>query len=134
MPSSNLDFGEAPTSRAPTLFFQDTNLGLRSTNSQGIQSFLLLRHQPQGPQSYLLLRRQPQGLLSFLLLRHQPLWFQPSLVKACLIVIFCSQNSSLLSSIYLQLHCSLQTTVSMTTNLLMNESLQLCTLPMHSLQ
>jgi len=113
-------------------FYQDTNLGLRSTNSQGLQSFLFLRHQPQGLQSNLtseapasrtpiqfhfwdtslkdsnpisLLKHQPQGLLSFSLLRHQPQRFQS----------FCSQNSSLLSSIYLQLHCSLQTTVSMTT-------------------
>lgn len=36
-------------------------------------------------------------------------------VKALFIIMFYSQNSSLLSSIYLQIHCSLQTTVSMTT-------------------
>ena len=135
LPSSNLNFGEAPTSKAPTLFCQDTNLGLRSTNSQGLQSFLLLRHQPQGLLSFLLLRNQPQGLLSFLLLRHQPQGLQSFLlVKIHLIVLFCSQNSSLLSSVYLQLHCSLQTTISMTISLRMNESLQLYALPMHSLQ
>ena len=33
-PSTNLDFCEAPTSRAPNLFCQGTNLELRSTNSQ----------------------------------------------------------------------------------------------------
>ena len=53
LPSSNLDFSEAPTSKAPTLFCQDTNLGLRSTNSQGLQSCLVLRLQPLGLQSNL---------------------------------------------------------------------------------
>ena len=67
------------------------------------------------------LRRQPQGL-------------QPSAVKACLIVILCSQNSSLLNSVCLHLHCSVHATTSMATNIHMKKSLQLFILSTQSLQ
>ena len=111
-----LDLG-APTFRTPSL-------PVLRHQPQGHQSFQFLRHQ-----SFKFLRHQPQGNQSFQLLRHQPQGLRPNLVKACLIVMFCFQNFSLLSSVYLQLHCSLHATTSMETNLLMKESLQLFIYP-----
>jgi len=120
LPSTNLDFCEAPTSRAPTLFCQGTNLGLRSTNSQDTNP-----SNSEAPTS-----RTP--ILP--ILRLQPQRLRPNLVKACLIVVFFSQNSSFLSSVCLQLHCSLHATASMATSLHMKKSLQLFILSTQSLK
>ena len=95
------------TANCLDLFCQGTNFGYRSTNSKDTNPSNFWGTNPKG---------------------------SDPLVKACLIVMFCSQNSSLLNSVCLQLHCSLHATASTATSLHMKKSLQLFILSTQSLQ
>ena len=134
LPSTNLVFCEAPTSRAPTLSSQGTNLVFRSTNSKDTNPSNSEAPTPRAPTlscqgTYLVcFRLQPSG--------YQPYGIQPT-------TIFCQDTfdsnsllpkSSLLNSVNLQLHCSLHVIASMATCLHMKEYSQLFILSTQSLQ
>ena len=119
-------------------FCQDTNLGLKSTNSQGLQSFLFLRHQPQGLQSNLTSEapasRTPiqSHFWGTSLKDSYPSHFwgtnpkdsNPSSLRTLLCWVLSIYSFTVVSKLQYQWQPCL----------LMDESLQRCTLPMHSLQ
>ena len=112
MPSTNLVFCEAPTSRAPTLSSQGTNLVFRSTNSKDTNLSNSEAPTPRAPTlscqgtNLVCLRLQPSG--------HQPSGLQPTAIFY--LYMFDSNSllptSSSLNSVYLHLHCNINDNLS----------------------